>query len=87
MAVEEQELISACQSNYPWADAKAKKLHDKRIHRITMQSLLDEQHEERRRSQTIREVAAAKDRVEQAWRLSRASLEQAIDRMKERNSS
>ena len=52
-----------------------------------MQALRDEQHEVRKGTQTIEEVAAAKDRVKQALQSSRALLEHAIDRMKERSSN
>jgi hypothetical protein len=48
--------MAAVDPEYPWGDAKTTKLYDKRIRRVALQSLLKDQHRERRRTETIDDV-------------------------------
>ena len=53
--------MAAGVKTYPRSDAKKRKLHDIRIRRVALQALLEDRHDERRRTQIIEDVANIKN--------------------------
>ena len=75
--------IAASDPNYPWTDARTRKLYDKRIRYAALKSLLEEQHAVRRATETIEEVDQARKRVAMASEAAGLLVKEAARRLGE----
>ena len=74
--------MAAGVKTYPRGDAKKMKRHDIRIRRVALQALLEDRHDERRRVQTVKEVANIKNAMASALESANVLLQRTKERLR-----